>query len=173
MVKIKYLLSYIKDLINYEMRYFLFLIVVFLCLKCNNASENEKDISPTPVEYAIPDSILVWNVDAEAMVMKKDSNIHDSIITISRVINGLNQKYPQVNLLLLKQGRDTLYVEVPDATYLGEQMGSAGSTAWFDDVVINLTSIPGINYVSFRMETHSHAQSAIISRKKYENWQRQ
>jgi len=125
------------------------------------------------VEYAIPDTILVWNVDAEAMVMKRDSNIHDSIITISRVINGLNEKYPQVKLLLLKQGGDTLYVEVPDASYLGEQMGSAGSAAWYDDVVINLTSAPGINYVSFRMDTHSHAQSAIISHKKYENWKRQ
>lgn len=155
------------------MRYFFFLLIVFIGLKCNNASENEKDLSSKPVEYAIPDSILVWNVDAEAMIMKRDSNIHDSIITISRVINGLNEKYPQVKLLLLKQGGDTLYVEVPDAIYLGEQMGSAGSMAWFDDVVINLTSIPGINYVSFRMDTHSHAQSAIISRKKYDNWQRQ
>lgn len=153
------------------MRYFFFLLILLLCLNCNNASE--KDTSPNPVEYAIPESILVWNVDPEAMVMKRDSNIHDSIITISRVINGLNEKYPQVKLRLLKQGGDTLYVEVPDASYLGEQMGSAGSAAWFDDVVINLTSAPGINYVSFRMDTHSHAQSAIISRSRYDSWRRQ
>lgn len=155
------------------MRYFFFLIILFLFLKCNNASEKEKDTSPKPVEYAIPDSILVWDVNPEAMVMKRDSNIHDSIITIDRIINGLNEKYPRVKLHLLKQGGDTLYVEVPDASYLGEQMGSAGSAAWYDDVVINLTSTPGINYISFRMDTHSHAQSAIISRKKYDNWQRQ
>src|SRR5687767_3430259 len=155
------------------MRYFFSLLILLLFLNCNNASEKEKDSSSNFVEYAIPESILVWNVDAEAMIMKRDSNIHDSIITISRIINGLNEKYPQVKLRLLRQGGDTLYVDVPDASYLGEQMGSAGSAAWFDDVVINLTSIPGINYVSFRMDTHSHAQSAIISRKKYENWQRQ
>jgi len=155
------------------MRYFFSLLILLLFLNCNNASEKEKDSSSNFVEYAIPESILVWNVDAEAMIMKRDSNIHDSIITISRIINGLNEKYPQVKLRLLRQGGDTLYVDVPDASYLGEQMGSAGSAAWFDDVVINLTSAPGINYVSFRMDTHSHAQSAIISRNKYENWQRQ
>lgn len=155
------------------MRYFFFLLILLFCLSCNNASEKENDTSPNPVEYAIPENILVWNVDTEAMVMKRDSSIHDSIITINRVINGLNEKYPQVKLRLLKQGGDTIFIEVPDASYLGEQMGSAGSAAWFDDVVINLTSAPGINHVSFRMDIHSHAQSAIISRKKYENWQRQ
>ena len=155
------------------MRYLLFLFILLFSLKCNNASEKEMNISSDQVEFEIPDSILVWNVDAEAMAMKRDSNIHDSIITTSRVINGLNEKYPQVKLHLLMQSSDTIYVEVPDASYLGEQMGSAGSAAWFDDAVINLTSIPGINYVSFRMDTHSHAQSAVISRRKYENWQRQ
>jgi len=155
------------------MRYFPFLLILFFNLNCKNAGEKEKDTSPYPVEYEIPDTILVWNIDAEAMVMKRDNNIHDSIITMRRVINGLNEKHPQVKLRLLKQSGDTIYVEVPDASYLGEQMGSAGSAAWFDDVVINLTSTPRINYVSFRMDTHSHAQSAVISRKKYENWQRQ
>jgi len=153
------------------MRYFLILLIFLLCLKCNNASEKDKEASPDLVEYEMLDTILVWNVDAEAMVMKRDSNIHDSLITISRVINGLNEKYPQVKIRLLKQSGDIIYVDVPDATFLGEQMGSAGSEAWFDDAVINITSVPGINHVSFRMDTHSHAQSGIINRKKYENWQ--
>jgi hypothetical protein len=52
-------------------------------------------------------------------------------------------------------------------------MGSAGAAAWFADATINLTSVPGINYVSFVMDTFSHAGSTTIGRDEYKTWKRQ
>jgi hypothetical protein len=135
---------------------------------CSDGGKKNND-----AEFMIDDSILVWETNSDSMIMKKDSTIPDSAITITRIINGLNQKYPEVHINFLNQSNDTAYTEVLDAEYLGEQMGSAGATDWFADAVINLTSVVGVNYVSFKMDTHSHASSAVIGRIKYSDWKKE
>jgi hypothetical protein len=137
-------------------------------IACNSNEPNSED-----VPLAVSDTILVWNVNVDSMIMKKDTLIPDTAITIQRIINGLNEKYPEVQIVLLKQSGDTLYTKVPNGEYLGNQMGSAGAAAWFADATINLTSVPGINYVSFVMDTFSHAGSTTIGRDEYKTWKRQ
>ena len=147
------------------------LIPVWLTVVLASCSDGGKK-NNDPV-LLIDDSILVWETNSDSMIMKRDSTIPDSAINITRIINGLNQKYPEVHINFLTQSNDTIYTEVPDAEYLGEQMGSAGATDWFADAVINLTSVAGINYVSFKMDTHSHAASAVIGREKYSGWKKE
>src|SRR5687768_14326995 len=116
------------------------LLILLFCLNCKNSGEKEKEAT---VEYAEDtDSILVWNIDAEARTSIRDTTVPDSIITIQRILNGLNQKYPKVPARFENQTGDTVFIEIPDASFLGEQMGSAGATEWFADAVINLTSAP-------------------------------
>ena len=148
-----------------------FIIIILSILTLIGCSSGEKDTDDVPL--AISDTILVWNVNADSMLMKKDVLIPDTAITIQRIINGLNEKYPEVQLVILKQSRDTLYTSVPNGEYLGNQMGSAGASAWFADATINLTSVPGINYVSFAMDTFSHAGRTTIGREEYKNWKKQ
>jgi hypothetical protein len=150
------------------MRFAVIILGAFIFFNCRNTDKEAEEI-----EYGFSDTILVWQTNTDSMIMKRDNTIPDSIITISRVINGLNEKYPEVRLVFLSQSNDTVYTGVPNADYLGEQMGSAGAASWFDDVAINLTSVPGINYVSFSMNPHSHAGSSVIGREKYNNWKRQ
>ena len=100
-------------------------------------------------------------------------DVPDSAIRVDRVINALNGKYPEVQIVFSKQSNDTVYARVPKGDYLGSQMGSAGAAAWFADAAINLTSVPGVNYVAFSMDTFSHAGSTIISRDRFKNWKRQ
>ena len=150
------------------MRFIIVILSIFTLISCSSDDKNTGDV---PV--AISDTILAWNVNADSMTMKKDTLIPDSAITIQRIINGLNEKYPEVRLVMLKQSMDTLYTSVPNGEYLGNQMGSAGASAWFADATINLTSVPGINYVSFAMDTFSHAGSTTIGREEYKNWKKQ
>ena len=107
------------------------------------------------------------------MIMKRDAAIPDSAINITRIMNGLNDKYPDVHSVFVKQSGDTIFTSVPDAKYLGDQMGDAGASSWFDDATINLTSVSGVNYVSFKMDLHSHAASNVIGRDKYRNWKKE
>lgn len=148
-----------------------FTIIILMVLGLASCSDGDKKISEP--EYMIGDTVLAWDTNADSMIMKRDSTVPDTAITIKRIINGLNEKYPEVHIDFLRQSDDTAYTEVPDAEYLGEQMGSAGATSWFADAVINITSVPGINYVSFKMEDHSHAGSAVIGRKQYNDWKKE
>ena len=146
-------------------------IIILMALVLTNCSNDDKKINEA--EYLIDDSILAWETNLDSMIMRRDSTIPDSAITIKRIINGLNEKYPEVYIYFLKQSGDTAYTGVPDADYLGEQMGDAGAMAWFADAVINITSVPGINYVSFKMDTHSHASSTVIGREQYNDWKKE
>ena len=150
------------------MRFIIVIVSILTFIACSSGDKNAED-----VPLAISDTILVWEVNADSMLMKKEVLIPDSAITIQRIINGLNEKYPEVQLVFLKQSKDTIYTKVPNGEYLGNQMGSAGASAWFADAAINLTSVPGINYVSFLMDTFSHAGSTIIGREEYKNWKKQ
>ena len=150
------------------MRFALLILSALALIRCRT-----KDAPIEPVPLVISDTILVWNVNADSMIMKKNVLILDSAVTISRMINGLNGKYPEVQLVYLKQSKDTIYTKVPNGEYLGNQMGNAGASAWFADATINLTSVPGVNYVSFTMDTFSHAGSTTIGREEYKNWKRQ
>lgn len=148
-----------------------FAVIIFLIFPFFSCDNDDKEISET--EYAVSDTILAWDTNADSMIMKRDHTVPDSAITINRIINGLNEKYPEVHIDVIKQSGDTIYIDVPDAEYLGNQMGSAGSSAWFADAVINLTSVPGINYVSFKMDMYSHASSGVIGKEEYKGWKRE
>ena len=150
------------------MRFVLIILSAIVLIRCRTKDQPIED-----VPLAISDSILVWNVNADSMILKKDVLVPDSAITVSRIINGLNAKYPEVQLVYLKQSNDTIYTKVPNGEYLGNQMGNFGASAWFADATINLTSVPGVNYVSFTMDTFSHAGSTTIGREEYKSWKRQ
>ncbi len=150
------------------MRFVAIILLIFLFFSCGNG---DKEINENG--YAVSDTLLAWDTNADSMIMKRDITVPDSAITVKRIINGLNEKYPEVHIDVIKQSGDTIYIAVPDGEYLGNQMGSAGSSAWFADAVINLTSAPGINYVYFNMDMYSHASGGVISEQEYKGWKRQ
>ena len=154
------------------MRYtpILLLALILICCRSKDEKVNEK-LDDVPLAFS--DTLLIWDVNADSMIMMRDASIPDSAATINRIINGLNAKYPEVRLEFVKQSMDTVYTKVPNGEYLGNQMGSAGASAWFADAVINLTSVRGIRYVSFKMDTFSHAGSTVIGRDEYSNWRKQ
>jgi len=134
------------------------LLLIAAC-KCNNNK-------PTAEEtiFVIPDTLLVYEINTEAKTIKKFTEVPDSAFTAERVINGLNDKYKDVQLHLIKQSNDTLFVSVPNNEFLGERMGNAGASTWFQDAIINLTSIPGVNFLNIDMERRSHAMPGTFTK---------
>jgi hypothetical protein len=140
------------------------LLLVIAGCTCNRGKDGSAEADSILV---IPDTLLVYDVDAENKTMQKHTEMPDSAFTVIRVINGLNEKYPNVQLRLLKLGHDTLYVSIPASEYLGEQMGSAGAEAWYADAVLNLAAIEGVKYVNIDLEEGSHAQPGVFSNGDY------
>lgn len=148
------------------------ILLLALALVCCRGKDEKINENIEDIPLAFSDTMLIWDVNADSMIMTRDASIPDSAVTLGRIINGLNERYPEIQLVFVNQSNDTLYTKVPNGEYLGNQMGSAGATEWFADAVINLTSVRGINYISFTMDTFSHAGSTIIGREKYGDWKK-
>ncbi len=85
-------------------------------------------------------------------------------LTITSVIAFLNSQYPNVQLEYIRTSADTLFIAIPDAMYLTQQMGSTGPALYFAAAVYNLTEIPGIRFVNFDFEEGDHAQPSVLNR---------
>lgn len=143
-------------------------IVLITACKCNNDQQQ-----PTAEDsiLVIPDTLLVYDVNTDTRTWKKFTEVPDSAFTAIRIVNGLNQKYPEVQLQLIKQSNDTLYVIVPNNEFLGERMGNAGAVSWFSDAVLNLTGVPGVTYVNIQMEKRSHALPGVFTKENVKGYQ--
>ncbi len=137
-------------------------ILLLTACKCNN--NQDKPVADDSSIIEIPDTLLVYDVNTDNKTWKRFTEVPDSAFTAIRIVNGLNQKYPEVQLRFLKQSNDTLYVSVPDNEFLGERMGNAGAVSWFSDAVLNLTGVPGVTYVNMQMEKRTHALPGVFTK---------
>ena len=81
----------------------------------------------------------------------------------------MNNNWPHVQLEIVKTSGDTLFIKIPQSTYLTQQMGSSGSITYLAEAVYNLTEIPGIHYVNFDFEEGDHAQPGTFNRDSFKN----
>jgi len=99
--------------------------------------------------------------------MKKVENAGPDTLSAAGVVTYLNTINSNVKLEFSKTSHDTIYINIPNATYLTQQMGSTGPTMYFASVVYNLTDIPGINYVTFDFDEGDHASPGTYSRNSF------
>lgn len=144
------------------MNYKTVLLAALILSGCKCNSGKDKTVAGDTL-LVIPDTLLVYDVDPENKSLQKHTEVPDSAFTAARVVNGLNDKYPTVQIRLLRQSNDTIYVFVPESEYLSQRMGSAGAANWYADAVWNLGSLPGVRYVNIALEEGSHAAPGVFS----------
>ncbi|MDQ3279287.1 MAG: hypothetical protein M3Q06_13240 [Bacteroidota bacterium] len=154
-----------------------FLALLFSCsnnagnkISANDSSETgsetlqENELADAPNDK---DQFYVWEVDSDKKTLTKNPALHPSFYSVDTLLMGLNERYPQVQLEKKRLSNDTLYTEIRNATYLTEQMGSAGSEQYIAQAVLNLTTAKGINFVRIDFEEGSHAAPDVWSRKSF------
>lgn len=99
--------------------------------------------------------------------MNPTGSLFPDSISVSSMIEMMNKNNPNVQLTFLKISGDTLYLKIPEATYLTQQMGSTGPELYFAEAVYNLTEIQGIKYVNFALAEGDHAGPDIFSRESF------
>jgi hypothetical protein len=157
----------------------LFLFIVMF--SCNNKKQEEETIvEETPLSDSAdmnkppefnPDSKLyIWRSTAD---YKKEKNEMASpvIMNTDSLIKGLNEYYENVYLEKEKLSGDTLYTIIRDSKYLSQQMGSTGAEMYLADVILNLTTVPGVKYVKIEMEAGDHMQPGTWSAEDFKNYQ--
>ena len=152
-----------------------FLVIMFsmaVAVSCNNSADTEEEIVDSveiePVTY-------MWQAEPNdstgEMEMKKERPAGLDSLAAEPVIAFLNQVNPKVQLQYNRLSGDTVFVSIPDANYLTQQMGSSGPRYYFASVVYNLTEVPGIRFVSFDFEEGDHASPGVFRREQFQEKQ--
>jgi len=149
--------------------YIIPIAVLLLLLGCNNKAEQ-----PTTGEDSLEaEANYSWeatlNDSSGRLEMKKLEASGPDSLTPSAVIRFINNNYPNIKLEMVKTSGDTIYLRIPEATYLTQQMGSSGPTMYFAMAVYNLTEIPGIRFANFDFEEGDHAQPDTFTRENFKD----
>lgn len=144
-------------------------IAVTVMLSCNNKAD--KTVVETDTVQSVPPSAWVstLNDSSGKLEMKKTENAGPDSLTTGSVLRFINQQNPNVQLEYVKSSADTLFIKIPNATYLTQQMGSTGPTMFLSAAVYNLTEIPGIRFVNFDFEEGDHASPGTFSRESFKD----
>jgi hypothetical protein len=141
------------------------LLIFFMAgvISCNNKKKEISDVKEDTIStYQSWEAGL--NDSTGRLELKRSDQPGPDSISVDAIIRFLNNRYPNVQLKFVRSSHDTLYVAVPEATYLTQQMGSTGPQIYFADVVFNLTEIPNLHYINFDMAEGDHAGPGILNR---------
>jgi len=151
-------------------------------LACNNkakeAPKEQDNLDSYPDSLAIVPLVPGSNPETKLFVWKTspdytreyNRNFKPEILDADSLIKGINEMNEQVLLEKVKMSGDTIYTEIKNSQYLGNQMGSTGAEIYVADVVLNLTELPGIKYVNIQMQEGSHVQPGTWSKKNFEKY---
>ena len=151
-------------------------------LACNNNAKEEPKEEGT--ENSLADSIVaevfvpgsnpetrlyVWKTSPD-YTKEFNNSIKPEYVNADSLIKGINEMNANVLLEKVKISGDTIYTEIKDSEYLGNQMGSTGAEIYVADVVLNLTEVEGIEYVNIKMKEGGHVQPGTWSKKNFEKY---
>jgi hypothetical protein len=136
---------------------------MLLLVACNNNKADE----PVPEENTTAE-VFSWqavlNDSTGNLELRKRESAGPDSLAPEAVVRFVNASFPNIVLQLVKTSHDTLFLKIPDAHYLTQQMGSTGPELYFAEAVYNFTEIPGIRFVNFDFEEGDHAQPDTFSR---------
>lgn len=166
------------------MKQYTWLLFFLILLACNTKKDNNEPVVITPPELPpqpydssaaavaanniIPiEKYFTWEVDYEAKTKRRNPELTRDSLSADSIISWLNSTHPNVQLHKTGMKKDTIILEIPDSEYLTQRMGSTGPEEYRSKVVINLTSVPGINFVQLNFEEGDHASPGVWSRKEF------
>lgn len=149
----------------YSMKALFFFLGLALLVSCGGRNSD--------VEATADDTLSGFSWEAtmndtsgKLELVKKEAMGPDTL-SAAGVIAFLNAENPNVQLQFQRVSGDTLFVSIPDAHYLTQQMGSTGPQLYFAESVYNLTEVPGIRFVHFDFEEGDHASPATLNREQF------
>lgn len=148
--------------------------IIIVIVSCNTKKPGKMG---SPIDTTIVSHIDTANITTDThyfwssewgtkkgLVMKKTSQISEDSLTPSRLIQKLNNLYPEIRLRFIKISNDSIFVVINKSSYLTQQMGSSGAEAYLAEVTYNLTELKDINFVTMRFKEGDHASPGTYAR---------
>ncbi|GEM_PF-382750 len=153
-------------------------VSVLILFSCRNESrENaEKEIQGDPatgiaedMEAPLPSLpyIAVFDEASEQLEAEKNPEFDRALLTVDAITQALITNYPEINLEVDKVSGDTLFVQVIDARYLTQQMGSSGAQMYILEATYAYTELSGIQVVHFDFAEGDHAVPGNYTRDRF------
>lgn len=157
------------------------LIVLFSLLisfmSCGDDSNSDQETEDTQIteqdstsvsddEEEYPDTNALWYYDYnQDTILQVNAVSPDNNPSSSHLINMVNKSYQdKVYMEFVKEGNDTIFVNIEDSEYLTQRMGSAGSYEYMIIATFTLTEARDIEYVDFTFDYGDHANPGTYSR---------
>jgi hypothetical protein len=160
---------------RYFLSIFLLAITVSACNRDGKQVENTKDSSKV-MHYSLKDkpaqlSDVPWaaklDSNSQKISMQKSDMVKNEDLDINNVAEAINRKYPEIHIASQNQRNDTVYVNIPNATYLTQQSGNMGSEIFMAETTYSFTEIPGVKFVNFNFKEGDHATPGTFKREDF------
>ncbi len=154
-------------------RYLLLLLIVAGMIGCNNEASKEPELAADahqPQQWFVTDTVVIWDCSAEEEMRKRIYAPLDSVSVPQALINGVNKTYSEMKLEFDRLAGDTLYVKIPDASWLTERAGNTGAEQYLSFAALNLLETKAVKFVHFNFTAGVHARPATWSEKDFADW---
>ncbi|MCC7526152.1 MAG: hypothetical protein IT250_15085 [Chitinophagaceae bacterium] len=147
-----------------------FAFIAFFACSAPDKPANITDstgIAEAETIFEQPDTVLFWTINSEK---KAKIRVYKDTVAITEpisIVNGINAIYPSIHLDFIRISGDTVYAHIDSSFSFANDMGSFGAEEYITGVVLNLTMLPGINYVNLDFPEGSHAAPGVFAKSSY------
>ncbi|RYY47405.1 MAG: hypothetical protein EOO06_12525 [Chitinophagaceae bacterium] len=156
------------------------LLLSILFFSCQDKKEETPASADNPIEDSIAEEnpVPTYNPESKLYVWRttddyrkiKNELAGPAIVNADSLIKGLNEYYEKVHIEKVKLSGDTLYTSIKEADYLTQQMGTTGAEMYLADVVLNLTTVPGVKFVNIDLQEGDHMQPGTWSQDNFKKY---
>lgn len=163
-----------------------FFLTLFMPLIIISSCQNEKPVREQDVKIEGPGAEnepkadtektldvpwnAIYNDSTKFLEIKKNPVARPGNLNEQDIIDALNLKYPQIKIELVSRQGNTAIIKIADASYLTQEMGTAGARAYLAEATYSLTEIEGIGAIDFQFKAGDHAMPGVLTRRSFENF---
>ncbi|MFC3196544.1 hypothetical protein ACFOET_02845 [Parapedobacter deserti] len=111
--------------------------------------------------------IAAFDETSERLIAEKNPDFDRALLTADDLAQALMTNYPEITIEVDSVSNNTLHLQIPDARYLTQQMGSSGAQMYLLEATYAFTELPGISSVNFRFEEGDHALPGTYTRERF------
>jgi hypothetical protein len=155
-------------------------MVIFCLIFGCNSNDNKKveTIHETVTDTAsasassdtaktIVNHTMIWSVQPQGSQKEKlqaPQNVKLDTLSSTRLVELINNNFPDIHIDLVKISHDTIYVKIPDSKKLANEMGDTGAENYLASATFTLTELKNIKFVNIAMKPGDHAEPGVYSR---------
>ncbi|WP_155977765.1 hypothetical protein [Pedobacter glucosidilyticus] len=165
-------------MMNFKLYSVLMVIIILTSCVRDNKQETQEtadssnfNVAPTATETphkSVELKELPWLAEVDTVSLnislKRNHQVSTQNLDEKNVIEIINKKYPDNQLIWKKKSNDTAYISIPNAFYLTQSSGSLGARIFLAESTFSITEIPGIKVVYFDFEAGDHASPGAYQR---------